>query len=199
MKKLLISAIAVGVALLAASFTAPKADVTYKADPAATSIVWTGKKVTGQHTGLVKLAKGTLVSDGKSFKSGSFDIDVASMTTTDLTGEYADKLIGHLKSDDFFSTAKSPIATLVVTSFKLKSGNDYEATGKLTIKGITADITFPATIKTDAAGTVTADAIVKVDRTKYDIKYGSGKFFDNLGDKAIYDEFELAVKLVAKK
>jgi len=198
MKKLSISAIAVGVALLAASFTAPKADVTYKADASATTITWTGKKVTGQHTGLVKLSKGTLVSDGKSFKSGSFDIDVTSITTTDLTGEYADKLIGHLKSEDFFSVAKNPISTLVITSFTLKSGNDYEAKGKLTIKGITSDITFPATIKTDG-NTVTADAVITVDRTKYDIKYGSKKFFESIGDKAIYDDFELAVKLVAKK
>jgi len=198
MKNLFISALAVGVALFAASFTAPKADVTYKADPSASSIVWTAKKVTGQHTGIVKVAKGTLVSDGKTFKSGAFDIDLTSMTTTDLTGEYADKLIGHLKSDDFFSVEKNPTATLVVTSFKLKTGNDYDVTGKLTIKGITSDITFPATIKTDGA-TVTADAVVKIDRTKYDIKYGSGKFFDNLGDKAIYDDFDLVVKLVAKK
>lgn len=194
----MISAIAVGVALIAASFTAPKADVTYKADAAASSIVWTAKKVTGQHTGNVKVAKGTLVSDGKTFKSGSFDIDLTSMTTTDLTGEYADKLIGHLKSDDFFSVAKNPTATLVITSFKLKSGNDYDVTGKLTIKGIANDVTFPATIKTDGS-TVTADAVVKIDRTKYDIKYGSGKFFENLGDKAIYDDFDLVVKLVAKK
>jgi polyisoprenoid-binding protein YceI len=80
----------------------------------------------------------------------------------------------------------------------LKSGNDYEAKGKLTIKGITSDITFPATIKTDG-NTVTADAVITVDRTKYDIKYGSKKFFESIGDKAIYDDFELAVKLVAKK
>lgn len=198
MKKLMISAIAVGVALLAASFTAPKADVTYKVDAAASTVAWLGKKVTGQHNGFVKIAKGTLVSDGKTIKTGSVEVDMNSITDTDMQGEYMEKLVGHLKSDDFFGVAKFPTAKLDITSVTLKSGNDYEVKGKLTIKGKTEDVTFPATIKSDAAG-VTADAVIKIDRTKYDVRYGSGKFFENLGDKAIMDEFELTVKLVAKK
>lgn len=194
----MISAIAVGVALLAASFTAPKADVTYKVDAAASTVAWLGKKVTGQHNGFVKIAKGTLVSDGKTIKTGSVEVDMNSITDTDMQGEYMEKLVGHLKSDDFFGVAKFPTAKLDITSVTLKSGNDYEVKGKLTIKGKTEDVTFPATIKSDAAG-VTADAVIKIDRTKYDVRYGSGKFFENLGDKAIMDEFELTVKLVAKK
>lgn len=198
MKKVLISTLAVALGLAMASFSGPKADVKYTADPSATTVAWNAKKVTGEHSGFVKLAKGTLVSDGKNYTSGVFEIDMNSMTNTDMQGEYMEKLLGHLKSDDFFSVAKFPTAKLEASSFTLKSGNDYEVKGKLTIKGITKDITFPATI-TSKDGVVNATATIKVDRTIYDIRYGSGKFFENLGDKAIYDDFTLVVKLVAKK
>ncbi|MBX2897346.1 MAG: YceI family protein [Cyclobacteriaceae bacterium] len=179
------------------SFTEPPAPVKFKVDAQASSLTWTGKKVTGQHTGTIAIASGELTADGKLLKEGTFEIDVNSITVTDITDKDGNaKLVGHLKSDDFFGASKFPKASFVLTSLTQKSGNEYAVKGKLTIKGKTNEIEFPATIINDGKK-VTATAKIVVDRTKYDIRYGSKNFFDNLGDKAIYDDFELDLKLVA--
>jgi polyisoprenoid-binding protein YceI len=186
-------------AISAFAFTTPtvKKATTYTVDTKATSATWVGKKVTGQHTGAISITKGSAVADGKNITAGNFEFDMNSITCTDLTDKgYNDKLIGHLKSDDFFSTAKNPTAKFVLTKATLKSGNDYDVVGNLTIKGITNEITFPAMIKLDDKAMVTV-AKIMVNRTKFDIKYGSASFFESIGDKAINDEFELDVNVVA--
>ncbi|HEY9047297.1 MAG TPA: YceI family protein [Ohtaekwangia sp.] len=178
------------------SFTKP-APVKFKVDPKASTLVWTGKKVTGQHTGTVPLSAGELTTEGKIIKQGTFEIDLASLTVTDLKDAGANgKLVGHLKNEDFFNVAKFPKATFTIASVTPKAGDEYIVKGKLTIKGITNDIEFPATIKNDGKK-LTAKAKIVVDRTKYDIRYGSSSFFDNLGDKAISNDFELDLDLVA--
>jgi len=163
------------------------------------TVTWTGSKVTGTHTGGIKVADGKLTSDGKNILGGSFDIDMTSITVTDLTDAKSNQnLVGHLKSDDFFSSAKYPKATLVVKKATPAGQGKYVVSGDLTIKGITHPIQFPATIQ-HVGNQIKAQADVTVDRTKYDIKYGSGSFFDDLGDKAISNEFVLNVALVAQK
>jgi polyisoprenoid-binding protein YceI len=120
----------------------------------------------------------------------------------DLTdADYNAKLTNHLKSDDFFSVEKNPKAVFKITKAApiahAKTGeNNYTITGDLTIKGITNSLTFPA--KVNISGSQ-ADATAKfdIDRTKYDVKFRSGKFFENLGDKMIYDNFTIDLKLVA--
>jgi polyisoprenoid-binding protein YceI len=102
-----------------------------------------------------------------------------------------------LKADDFFGTTKFPKASFVIGSIKNVKGDENEVTGKLTIKGITQDITFPATIKVEGK-TVSAKAKITVDRTKYDIKYGSG-LIGTAADKVINDEFVIDLNLVATK
>ncbi len=171
---------------------------TFKADATKSSVAWLAKKVTGQHDGEVKLSSGSLTLDKGAVKSGTFEVDMTSIICKDLTGEYADKLIGHLRSDDFFAVDKFPKATLLVTEGKKEANGTYTLSGNLTIKGITKPVTFPATITT-VGGTVTAVSAITVDRTLYDIKYGSSSFFDSLGDKAIDNSFLLTVKLVASK
>ncbi|MFZ6008954.1 MAG: YceI family protein [Bacteroidota bacterium] len=184
--------------IIAGLFAFNTPPVKFKVDTKASTMVWTGKKVTGQHTGNIPLKSGELTIEGKAIKQGSFDIDVAALTVTDITNpEYNGKLVGHLKNEDFFNTSKFPTATFVITSVTAKSGDEYLVKGKLTIKGITNDIEFPAVIKNDGKQ-LTAIAKIKVDRTKYEIRYGSSNFFENLGDKAISDEFELDLNLVAK-
>lgn len=177
--------------------TVKKAAKNYTLDTKATTATWVGKKVTGQHNGSISISSGTVVTDGKNITGGNFEFDMNSITCADLTDKgYNDKLIGHLKSDDFFAVAKNPKAKFELTKATLKSGNDYDVTGKLTIKGITNEITFPAMIKMDDKAVV-AIAKIMVNRTKFDIKYGSASFFESIGDKAINDEFELDVNVVA--
>ena len=171
-----------------ASFTIK--DKGYKIDSEKSKITWIGKKVTGQHNGTIALAEGTLTSKGKKIDGGSFTIDMTSLKDSEGNA----RLEGHLKSDDFFSTEKNPKATFVISKIEPKTGDDYTVTGNLTIKGITNAIEFPATIQL-SGGQVTAKAKIIVDRTKFDIKFRSGNFFENLGDKAIDDNFELNVEL----
>lgn len=198
MKKITISFIAVS-AITAFAFTTTNAkkDITYTIDTKATTAAWIGRKVTGEHAGGISISKGNVVSDGKIITGGTFEFDMNSITNTDVTDkEYSAKLIGHLKSEDFFSTEKNPTAKFEISKVTLKAGNDYEVAGKLTIKGITNEITFPALIKMDAKTVVTV-AKITVNRTKFDIKYGSASFFESIGNKAISDDFELNVNVVA--
>ncbi|PJC61850.1 MAG: YceI family protein, partial [Flavobacteriales bacterium CG_4_9_14_0_2_um_filter_32_27] len=119
-----------------------------------------------------------------------------SILVTDLEGEYKGKLEGHLNSPDFFDTQNHIIAILKINSTKKTKGSIFTVKADLTIKGITKPIEFPATIEIKD-GKVAAYAEVQVDRTLYDIKYGSGKFFEGLGDKMIDDLFTVKFKIAA--
>lgn len=187
MKNLKSMALALVVVLSTVSVSAQ----TKKVDASKSTINWTGKKVTGQHEGTVNLKDGNLVFKGKKLVGGTFNVDMTSLIVTDLkAGQGKEKLEGHLKADDFFGTDKFETATLVFKKVSVKSPNVYTVNGDLTIKGITKPVSF------DLATTAnTASANVKIDRTKYDIKYNSGNFFENLGDKVINDNFDLAVAL----
>ncbi|TXB64897.1 YceI family protein [Phaeodactylibacter luteus] len=164
------------------------------------TIVWNGYKVTGSHTGNIQLKSGELEYDGKGMLTGgSFEIDMTTITCNDLQGEYNQKLVGHLKSDDFFGVANHPTATFEITQVVHRgTPGDYKIVGDLTIKGIKKEIKFMANVKEDGNNNV-ATAEVVVDRSEYNVRYGSGSFFDNLGDKTIYDEFDLQVTLVTAK
>ncbi len=179
----------IAIALLVTVTTIANAQVK-KVDAAKSTITWIGKKVTGQHNGTIGLKEGSLIFNGKKLTGGSFVVDMTSLTATDLTGDYQMKLNGHLKSEDFFGTEKFTTSKLVFKKIADKGNGVYNVTADLTIKETTAPINFEIIVK----GT-TATTTLKIDRTKYGIKYGSGSFFENLGDKAISDEFELTVNL----
>lgn len=175
------------------------APVAFKVDGSKSKIAWLAKKVTGSHNGFINISGGTLQVDGSTLTGGSFNVDTRTMTVEDIKDEKGNaRLLGHLKSDDFFSVEKHPEASFAITSAKKKSGNTYDITGNLTIKGISQSITFPADVVV-SGNQLNAKATVKIDRTKFDIKYRSNSFFENLGDKAIYDDFTLDVELVANK
>ncbi|QEK51957.1 YceI family protein [Pedobacter aquae] len=175
------------------------AAVEYKVDTQKSKIEWIGKKVTGEHRGEIKLASGVLNYNGSALNGGNFVINMNSMTVTDLQGEMNGKLLGHLKADDFFGVDKFAQSKFVITKVTAAGAGKVNISGNLTIKGITQPLTFPAAITVKNGVLVAVANGVKVDRTKYDIKYGSKSFFDSLGDKAINDEFELNINLVAKK
>ncbi|HNF47937.1 MAG TPA: YceI family protein [Chitinophagales bacterium] len=165
---------------------------------AKSTVVWIGKKITGQHTGTVNISSGTITTKNGILGGGEFTIDMNSLKCTDIQDSgYNAKLINHLKSEDFFNIAQYPVATLKITKvLKIKNkSNAYNLTGNLSIKGITKAISFPATFK-KAGNAYEAVATISVDRTKWDIKYGSANFFEGLGDKAIKNEFVLNVNIV---
>jgi polyisoprenoid-binding protein YceI len=177
---------------------APPSKETFTVKTSESKVEWFGSKVTGKHNGLVSLKSGNLIMNGNKLTGGSFEMDMNSIDCTDLEGEWKDKLVGHLKADDFFGTDKFPTANFVITKVAAgKTAGSNMVTGKMTIKGKTQVVTFPVVL-TKEGNNVKGTAEIKLDRTKYDIRYGSASFF-NLGDKAISNDFTLKVALVASK
>ncbi len=154
------------------------------------TILWKAYKVTGQHEGTIKIDSGHLDFKKDKLVGGEVVVDMTTINVTDLEGEYKGKLEGHLKSDDFFGVETHKTASIVFTKVKSKGKGAYEVTGELTIKNKTNTVTFTIAVLENKASTK-----LKVDRSKYDVRYGSPSFFDNLKDKAIYDEFDLTVDL----
>jgi len=165
---------------------------------------WTGKKVTGQHSGTIKVANGEILVDNGKVTGGKVEIDMKTIVNEDLSKdeESQKKLVGHLSSADFFDAGKYPTSKLELTKVEplndaAKPNANSTVTGNLTMKDVTKSITFPAEIKIEN-GVLTVKANFDIDRTDWDIKYGSGKFFENLGDKMINDKFNLNLTVVAK-
>lgn len=187
--KVVIATLALGL-ITFAGVAAPKV---VNVNKSASSIAWLAKKVTGEHNGTVGISAGALNIDGNKLIGGNFTIDLKTIKALDITDPgYNQKFIGHITSGDFFEVEKFPTATFVITKV---AGN--QVTGNLTIKGITKSITFPAEIAIKG-GKLNAKANITIDRTDFNIKYGSKKFFDSIGDKAIYDDFALTVSLVSE-
>ena len=185
--------------LAAFSFTVRTAPETYKVDTQASIVNWKAYKVTGEHFGTVAIKSGSLQFTDGNLSGGAFELNMTTIKVLDAQGEWATKLEGHLKADDFFSVEKNPASQFAITRVASRgTAGNYRITGNLTIKGITKEIKFDAAINA-ADGKATGEAALKVDRTDFNVNFRSGNFFENLGDKTIYDEFDLNVKLVASK
>jgi polyisoprenoid-binding protein YceI len=167
-------------------------DQTLNVNTSESQLEWKASKVTGTHNGTVPISGGTInLKDGE-IVSGSFTIDMTAIEVIDITDEKTKgDFLDHMASDDFFSTEENPTATLTITSIE-----NGQMTANLTIKGITKSITFPyeASINDEV---LTANASFTIDRTEWEIRYGSGKFFEDLGDKMINDAIELSVSITA--
>jgi len=192
MKKLFSFTILLAATILMMAFNPIKEDV-YTVDVANSSIGWSAKKVGGGHTGTVKITEGNLVYNGKSLQKGVFLMDMSSITSDNA------RVTTHLKSPDFFSAEKSPTSKFEIIKVTAAGKERVNISGNLTIKGITHPLTFPATVKQGKDVVVAAASGIRINRTKYDIKFRSKTFFGDIGDKAIDDEFELNINLVAKK
>ncbi len=180
-----------------------ESNVTYQIQAEKSSFTWKASKVTGDHTGTVDIASGFVNYNKGMLLGGMFEIDMRTIANTDLEDDkWNKKLVGHLKSDDFFSVEKHPKATLKIKVWApikdAKEGaSNYYIKGDLTIKGITEEITFPAHVNLDE-NSMTAKAAFDIDRTKFDIRYRSGKFFPDIGDKMIEDMFRVNISMVAQ-
>ncbi len=170
----------------------------YTADVKESSVKWTGKKVAGEHYGRITLQSGTVSVAGGILAGGTFVMDMNSIVVDDLKDQAMnEKLKGHLKSDDFFGVADYPVSRLEVTSVEKKADGTLGVTGNLTIKGITHPVSFTVTQEITSRGFRASGSMV-INRARYDIRYGSGSFFSNLGDRMIYDDFTLDFTVTAK-
>lgn len=173
-------------------------------------ILWKGFKPLGEHAGEIKVKYGNLLFVDTLLTGGEIVVDMNSITCTDIEDEANNaKLVGHLKSKDFFdvdsfSTAKLKIKKVIPygvfdTRQDESTGQEFKAVADLTIKDITQEVKFKVKLyKYSSNGYISASARIEIDRSDFDVKYGSGSFFDELGDKVIYDEFRLDVSLSSR-
>lgn len=172
-------------------------------DPEASTIHWEGNKPTGTHTGTIKLESGVIKIDGDSL-SGSFLIDMTTIVDTDLEGEQKTDLEQHLKGTvegkegDFFDVQKFPTAAFEITDVKEENGKKM-LEGNLTIKDSKNNISFPVTYTVDGDRMSLKSEPFTIDRTKWNVNYGSKTVFDDLGDKFISDDIQLTIDIVAKR
>ena len=175
-----------------------------KVNTETSTVKWTGSKVTSSHEGDIKIKSGKLILDHGRLVGGEFEIDMTTIVNTDIENqESRNNLEGHLKNKDFFGVENHPTSDLKITkvdALKIvdQNGNNYAVVADLTIKGITHSIIFNANVKIKGAAFL-AIAKIKIDRTKWDIKYNSGSFFDGLGNYLILDEIEFDVFLLSEK
>jgi polyisoprenoid-binding protein YceI len=196
MKKIFLSAI-LSVITLFAMATEPHVDHV-RVNTENSTVKWKGSKISSSHEGTVNILKGNLNIDHGTLVAGQFSIDMQSLATTDMSEEYNKKLDGHLKNEDFFNVSKFPTASVTITNAVKGKGNSYKVVADLTIKGITHPITFAADVNINGKNFL-ATAKIKIDRTKWDIKYNSGNYFKDLGDKLILDEIEFDIFLLSVK
>jgi len=175
------------------------ADGSYTADIETSVLNWKGFKPTGTHNGTVAIKSGSIEIKGGKLAGGNFVFDMNTIAVLDIPAddEGNGKLKGHLESGDFFAVENNPTATFKIT--EVTQGENALVKGNLTIKGITKSIEFPAELTTTETGIQLTGAPFKIDRTEYDIQYKSKKFFENLKDKFINDEFEISFEVKASK
>ena len=176
----------------------------YAVQPQLSTLGWEGKAVTHGHNGTISFTSGELLVKGNALVGGTVTVDMKSLKATDIKdAESQGKFVGHMTSDDFFGVEKFPTSTFKITSVApikgaAKDADNATITGQMTIKGVTQTISFPAKVGVKD-GMAAASGKVKIDRTKFGLKYGSKSFFDSIGDKAINDDFDLTFNVIAKQ
>ena len=161
---------------------------------------WIGKELSTKiHTGSLNISNGIIQVGDDNSVSGNIKINMSTINVTDLQGRSKEMLEKHLRSADFFEVENYPEAQI---NFKSKSFNklvnQISFEGDLTIKDITNPISFNATL-IESSPYLKANAILSFDRSKYNVRFRSGSFFENLGDKLIFDNIDINIKLVTKK
>jgi polyisoprenoid-binding protein YceI len=171
----------------------------YNVDIAASVLKWKGTKPLGAHDGIVSLKSGSLVIEENALVEGEFIINMSSIANIDMKGsDGAGKIEGHLKSADFFDVAKYPTSKFVITKVAETEDGKLEVTGNLKIKDVTKSITIPATLYTKAGVTTFKSDTFNINRTDFNVRYGSKSFFDNLKDKFIDDIMEMSFVVKTK-
>lgn len=172
--------------------------VKYNVDTKESVVTWKGSMLLGSnaHKGYIYISKGELLIGNGQFVGATVEVD---MNTIEDENHRADNnLIDHLKNPDFFDVKKFPVSTITTTGVESTGWEDKKVTGNLTIKGITKPVSFPAKIEV-RDGIVNANGRLVIDRTKWDVRYKSGKFYDLLADQTMSDSIEFRIKIVAKK
>lgn len=177
----------------------------YTVNVAESVIEWKGFKPTGTHNGTINIENGVFKTEDGALQSGTFLIDMKSIVSLDLEGDMKANLENHLKGTvegkegDFFNVDSFPTGAFEITGSKAMEGGKTMLSGNLALKGVKNNISFPVTVNdTEDMLTITSEPFT-IDRTKWNVNYGSKSVFDNLGDEFINDDIELKITVKAKK
>lgn len=169
----------------------------YSVNQMKSNVKWEGKKITGKHFGTIKFRSGALTVTENKIVGGELVIDMETIVIDDVTDEGMNqRFITHMKSADFFSVDKFNTSKMTIKKVVAKGGATHHFIADLTIKDITKEVAFDAEVAF-IKNKLVATGLLSVDRTDYNIRYGSGRFFSDLGNRMIYDMFTLNFKLVA--
>ena len=196
MKKICLSLVFSFLTILA--FSVDKEEKVVNVNTQSSTVKWKGSKISESHEGTVNIKKGVLIISEGLLVGGEFVFDMNSISTTDMSEKYNQKLDNHLKNEDFFNVELYPTASIVIKRAMKYKDNLYNLVGELTIKDITRPIKFQANVDINGLN-FSAQSKIKIDRTKWDITYKSGNYIKDLGDKAILDEIEFDIFLLSDK
>ncbi len=155
---------------------------------------WKGYKPTGTHNGTIKLLSGNVTMENNKIIGGNFVADMSTIVDADGSA----KLEGHLKSEDFFEIAVYPTSKFEITEI-VNKGEKIQVTGNMTIKGITKQITFPASLKVNNDNMILTSDTFQINRADFNVKFKSKTFFNDLKDKFVNDDFDFQVTIIANK
>lgn len=176
----------------------------FEVDQIASLVEWMGRNLFSRHLGTVELGPGHVQIQNGRLTGGRLTIDMTSLGCTDIPDPgLCERLIAHLKSDDFFSVERYPQAEFEIREVDYRSGvrpdePNYQIKGDFTLRGVTKPIEFAAVVARKADGSFTAQALLDLDRTLWGADYGSAKFFGGLGMHIVNDDFHLQLKVVTK-
>ncbi|MAW30438.1 MAG: lipid-binding protein [Flavobacteriales bacterium] len=196
MRKICLSLVFSFITILA--FSADKEEKAVNVNTQSSTVKWKGSKISESHEGTVNIKKGVLIISEGLLVGGEFVFDMNSISTTDMSEKYNQKLDNHLKNEDFFNVELYPTASIVIKRAMKYKDNLYNLVGELTIKDITRPIKFQANVDINGLN-FSAQSKIMIDRTKWDITYKSGNYIKDLGDKAILDEIEFDIFLLSDK
>lgn len=180
-------------------------DGLYRVDAEKSALEWIGRNFNNRHLGRIAITSGSLIIREGIPREGSVVLDMNSITNSDLQDAgWREVLINHLKSADFFAVKRFPTATFTLTGWTSQPGATMEAqsgtvTGALTIKDVTRTVSFPAAISPQADGSIKAHALLDLDRTLWNVNYGSSRLFERLGMHLVRDSITVELFVVATR
>lgn len=180
-------------------------DGRYRLDPAASVLEWIGRNINNRHYGRIPFREGELVIAAGELQRGTIVLEMGGINDLDLQDDgYRQMLVNHLKSADFFDVDRYPVAAIALSGWQPLPGAtagtpDHLVQGEVTIKGITRQLAFPATITPQEDGSIKAQAILAIDRTDWRISYGSGKLFEKLGMHLVHDRIDIELFILARR
>jgi len=178
-------------------------DGKYDVDIEQSLIEWAGRNPNTKHFGTLRLSRGGVRIEGEKI-TGDFDLDMRSIVNMSLEGdELQPVLIAHLKSDDFFFVENFPKATFTIqqavpAAAATLSAPNYVVAGTLSLRGIEGEVRFDATVSKLEDGVLAAEAHFDMDRTRWNVIYGSSRFFKHLGMHLVFDPISIQIKIVAR-